>query len=24
VFAQKQKPAVPNKVPNSVFALGGV
>lgn len=24
VFVQKQKPAVPNKVPNSVFALGGV
>lgn len=24
VFAQKQKKAVPNKVPNSVFALGGV
>lgn len=24
VFAQKQKPAVPSKVPNSVFALGGV
>jgi Rrf2 family transcriptional regulator, iron-sulfur cluster assembly transcription factor len=24
VFAQKQKPVVPSKVPNSVFALGGV
>jgi Rrf2 family iron-sulfur cluster assembly transcriptional regulator len=24
VFAQKQKQAVPSKVPNSVFALGGV
>jgi hypothetical protein len=24
VFAQKQKSVVPSKVPNSVFALGGV